>query len=171
MLKKINFKWPQLLTLLFASIMFLSFQIDGQKSASTKYKCMVQLTNYTGEGAYIIVSVLDGDNNYMKTLQVLGDDEEWYPDLPKWWRFYRNIQKPDIDGITGATIAGGERSIFVIEIEDDMINSGNQIRFETAVEDQQYHENDLQFQLTTTNVEGKFEGEGYIRYVRMIPQK
>lgn len=132
---------------------------------------MVQLVNYTGEGAYIIVSLLGNEDNYLKTLRVLGDDDEWYPDLKSWWHFYRDAKKPDIDGITGATIAGGERSIFVIEIEDAMLNSGKQIRFETAVEDQQYHEQDLQFPLTTENVKKKFEGTGYIRYVRMIPNK
>ena len=91
--------------------------------------------------------------------------------LPKWWKYYRAAQKPAIDGITGATIAGGERSVFVVEIEDSMLDAGNQIRFETAVEDQEYHEKDLQFPLTTENVKNKVEGNGYIRYERMIPYK
>ncbi|MCH2083821.1 MAG: DUF2271 domain-containing protein [Saprospiraceae bacterium] len=131
---------------------------------------MVQLVNYTGEGAYIIVSLLNENGEYMKTLQVLGDDEEWYPDLRQWWVYYRE-DKVNIDGITGATIGGGERSVFVIEIEDELLDAGNQLRFETAVEDQKYHTQDLQIPLTTNNTKGKFEGNGYIRYVRMVPNK
>lgn len=144
--------------------------VSKEKSTSTKYKCMVQLVNYTGEGAYIIVSLLNENGEYMKTLQVLGDDEEWYPDLRQWWVYYRE-DKVNIDGITGATIGGGERSVFVIEIEDELLDAGNQLRFETAVEDQKYHTQDLQIPLTTNNTKGKFEGNGYIRYVRMVPNK
>ena len=130
---------------------------------------MVQLTNYTGEGAYIVVSALDKEGNYLTTLRVLGDDEEWYPDLTAWWDYYTKKQKPNVDGITGATIGGGERSIFVLEIDEQLIDANNQLRFETAVEDQKYIETDLQVPLTKASLSGKFEGSGYIRYVRMIP--
>ncbi|MEM9822242.1 MAG: DUF2271 domain-containing protein [Bacteroidota bacterium] len=164
-------KYVKLIGLSFGIFILSSFVFKQTEEATTKYKCMVQLVNYTGEGAYIMVSLLDNNGKYLKTLQVLGDDEEWYPDLPKWWKFHRDNDKPKIDAITGATIAGGERSIFVLEIEDALLDSGNQLRFETAVEDQDYHEKDLQIPLTTKNVKGKFEGSGYIRYVRMIPNR
>ncbi|GLR16042.1 hypothetical protein GCM10007940_06570 [Portibacter lacus] len=138
---------------------------------SQKYKCMIQLTNYTGEGAYIVVSVLDKDKNYLKTLHVLGDDKEWYPDIPAWWQFHSSDRQTPIDGITGATIAGGERSIFPLEIDNSLVDSGNFLRFETSVEHQDYHEEDLQLPLTTETLSGKFEGKGYIRYVRLIANK
>ena len=50
-------------------------------SSSKTYKCMVQMTNYSGAGAYIIISLLDKDGDYIKTLQVIGDDQEWYSDI------------------------------------------------------------------------------------------
>ena len=162
-------RFQKYLLISFAFILSCSFLWQTQHSDTKKYKCMVQLTNYEGEGAYIIVSVLDSDNNYLRTLRVLGDDDEWYPDLPSWWDFHEENDKPDIDGITGATIAGGERSVFVLNISDDLIDSGNTLRFETAVEHQKYVEEDLQVPLTTTTLSGKFEGTEYIRYVRMIP--
>lgn len=138
-------------------------------NTKSRVKCMVQLTNYSGEGAYIVVSVLDPDGNYLDTLHVLGDDDEWYRDLTSWWTYFESIGTPKIDAITGATISGGERSIFVIDIEETMIDKGNLLRFETAVEDQKYHETDLQIPLTSENLKGSFDGTGYIRYVRMIP--
>jgi len=130
---------------------------------------MVQMVNYSGEGAYIVVSVVDADGKYLKTLRVLGDDADWYPDLPSWWDFYQTDKTPSIDGITGATVAGGERSIFVLEIEDDLVDSGNSLRFETAVEHQKYVEQDLQVPLTAASLKGKFDGTEYIRYIRLIP--
>ncbi len=131
------------------------------------YKCMVQLINYTGEGAYIIVSLLDGDDNYKQTLKVLGEDEEWYPDLTEWYEFYKN--DTEIDGITGATIAGGERSIFSFEIDPaEMDYPTNKIRFETAVEDQDYHLNDVLLEIDMQSLTGKHDGSGYIRYVKIL---
>lgn len=136
---------------------------------SSKYKCMIQLKNYDGEGAYVVVSLLDKEGNYVETLQVLGDDDEWYHEVYDWWDFYGK-RRPNIDAITGATISGGQRAIKVIEIDNDKIDAGYKIRFETAVEDQEYYVDDVEFDLTSENVKNKFEGKGFIRYVRMIPQ-
>jgi len=136
--------------------------------SSTTYKCMIQMTNYTGEGAYVVISLLNPDGSYNKTLYVQGDDDEWYHDISSWWSYYGKVRN-DIDAITGETIAGGARSIQVLEIDNNKIDTGYKIRFETAVEDQQYYTADVEFELTTASVKSKQEGSGYIRYVRMIP--
>lgn len=135
---------------------------------ATKYKCMVQLTNYTGEGAYVVISLIDPQGQYEKTLYVQGDDAEWYNDLTSWFDFYGK-KRNNIDAITGATVAGGQRAIHVLEIEDSKIDSGYSIRFESAVEDQEYYEQDVQFELTSETVKSKVEGKGFIRYIRMMP--
>ncbi|MBJ2176143.1 DUF2271 domain-containing protein [Aureibaculum sp. A20] len=137
---------------------------------STSYKCMIQLINYDGEGAYIAVSLLDAQGNYVETLNVIGDDNEWYHDLTNWWNYFENTTNT-IDAITGATISGGERTIKVIKIDDDLLNKGYKIRFETAVEDQKYVADDVTFELTSESVKSKVDGTGYIRYIRMLPQK
>ncbi|MEN0005747.1 MAG: DUF2271 domain-containing protein [Bacteroidota bacterium] len=134
---------------------------------SNKYKCMVQLVNYTGEGAYIIVSVLDENSNYLKTLRVFGDDEEWYPDLKEWYAFHESEKEP-IDGITGATIAGGERSLFAFEVDPKYMGKNYKLRFETAVEDQKYVIDDVNLSLTDQTLNGKHKGSGYIRYVKIL---
>jgi len=139
------------------------------KSETTKYKCMIQMKNYDGEGAYIVISLLNTQGKYEKTLFVQGDDEDWYHDITEWWQFHGKV-RTDIDAITGATISGGNRAINVIEIPNDKINSGYKIRFETAVEDQEYYADDVEFELTTESVKSKTEGNGFIRYIRMIPQ-
>ena len=138
-------------------------------SDSNKYKCMIQMTNYSGEGAYIVISLLSPEGEYIETLNVKGEDDEWYNTVESWWDFYGK-KRNDIDAITGATISGGERSISVIEIDSDKLDKGYKLRFESAVEDQEYYESDVEFDLTSENVKSKIEGKGFIRYVRMMPQ-
>ena len=75
-------------------------------------------------------------------------------------RHYRVVEflwkkRSDIDAITGATISGGKRSITVIEIDNDKIDQGYRIRFETAVEDQEYYKDDIEFELTSNSVRRK----------------
>lgn len=130
---------------------------------------MIQMKNYSGEGAYVIISLLNTKGAYVKTLYVQGADDEWYFDIKKWWGFYGK-KRTNIDAITGATISGGERTISVIDIPDDALNKGYKLRFETAVEDQKYHKDDVEFDLTSANVKAKIEGKGFIRYIRMMPQ-
>jgi hypothetical protein len=143
-----------------------SFKKDPAKSS---YKCMIQMKNYNGEGAYVIISLLNPNGSYEKTLYVQGADDEWYFDLKEWWEF-QGKKRTNIDAITGATISGGARTISIIDIPDDALNKGYKLRFETAVEDQEYYKDDVEFDITSENVKAKIEGKGFIRYIRMMPQ-
>ena len=131
------------------------------------FKCMIQMKNYSGKKAYIIISLIDNDGNYVKTLNVQGDDPEWYHEIPSWWKFYGK-KRNNIDAISGETIGGGERSINVIAIEKSKINSNYKIRFETAVEDKNYFEKDIEINLSEINSQTKYNGSGFIRYVRVL---
>ncbi|MUU79416.1 DUF2271 domain-containing protein [Winogradskyella endarachnes] len=151
------------------SILVLGLVSFTTFNESTKYKCMIQMTNYTGEGAYIVISLLNSEGEYVETLNVKGDDDEWYNTVESWWQFYGK-RRPNIDAITGATISGGERAITVIEIDDNKLDKGYKLRFETAVEDQEYYESDVELELTSANVKSKVEGTGFIRYIRLMAQ-
>ncbi len=143
-------------------VLFSTVTLNAQ---TARYKCMVQMTNYVGEGAYIVVSLIDSKGAYEKTLSVMGSDKEWYPDLKEWYKAYK--KKPtNISAITGASVAGGDRSVVTLELETAKINAGYTLRFETAVEDKQYHVKDLEVPLTTEGLAGKKDGTNYIRYVR-----
>jgi hypothetical protein len=163
-------KKTQLTTIapLLVLIVFLLFGFTIKTPAST-YKCMIQMTNYTGEGAYIIISLINPEGDYEKTLYVQGDDDEWYSDITEWWNF-QGKKRVNVDAVTGATISGGERTINVIEIENNKIDKGYKIRFESAVEDQDYYSSDVEFELTSASVKSKVEGLGFIRYIRLMPQ-
>ena len=141
-----------------------SYASMAQKA--TKYKCMLQMTNYMGEGAYIVVSLVDAKGAYEKTLYIMGSDKKWYPDFKEWHKFFK--KKPtNISAITGASVTGGDRSVTTFEIEDSKINKGYTLRFESAVEDKKYYVKDLEVPLTTEGIAAKTEGTGYIRYVRL----
>jgi hypothetical protein len=149
--------------LAFVLLSLISFQADAQTS---KYKCMLQMSNYVGEGAYIVVSLVNPKGEYEKTLYVMGDDKKWYKSLKEWHKFYS--KKPtDISATTGASVTGGDRSITTFEIDDSKINKGYKLRFESSVEDQKYYTADLELPLTTASMADKTEGKGYIRYVRL----
>ena len=146
-----------------AFIFLISFQATAQ---SSKYKCMLQMSNYVGEGAYVVVSLINAKGEYEKTLYVMGDDKKWYNSLKEWNKF--QTKKPsNISAITGASVTGGDRSITTIEIDNAKMNSGYKLRFESAVEDQKYHVSDVEIPLTTAGIAEKTEGKGYIRYVRL----
>ncbi|WP_299249150.1 DUF2271 domain-containing protein [uncultured Lacinutrix sp.] len=155
-------------TLLVLGVLAISTLSFTTVTESTSYKCMIQMINYSGESAYAVISLINPEGEYEKTLYVQGDDEEWYHDISEWWKFYGK-KRTEIDAITGATIAGGARSISVIDIEDSKIDAGYSIRFETAVEDQEYYTKDVEFPLTSESVKSKKEGSGFIRYVRLMP--
>jgi hypothetical protein len=156
---------------LFSLSIFISFVLLAFTNPveTTNVKCMIQMINYTGEGAYIIISLINPKGDYEETLYVQGKDSEWYSEIPEWWKFYGK-RRLEIDAISGATISGGGRTISVLKIPSDKIDAGYSIRFETAVEDQEYYTDDVQFKLTSESVKSKVEGKGFIRYVRMIPQ-
>jgi len=152
-----------ILPLLFLSLTLSSFT----NPEPLNYKCMIQMTNYSGEGAYVVISLMSPEGEYVKTLYVQGEDSEWYHDIPEWWKFYGK-KRTNIDAITGETIAGGERSLCVLELNSEYMDQGYTLRFETAVEDQEYHKADLEIVLNQDNLKMKHEGSGFIRYVRMI---
>ncbi len=138
--------------------------IAASAQGTAKYKCMIQMNSYLGEGAYIVVSLVKGDT-YEKTLYVLGPDKKWYPDWKEWHKAYK--KKPtNISAITGASVAGGDRSVVTLELDKAKINAGYKLRFESAVEDKPYHVKDVEIPLTTEALAAKTDGTGYIRYVR-----
>src|SRR4051812_21746523 len=128
-------------------ILTLNLMLYSVAHAQTeKYKCMVQMSNYPGEGAYIIASLINPKGQYEQTLYVFGRDKKWYPDLAEWWKFQKP-RKQSLSAVTGASISGGERSVNVIDIDPSKIDAGYTIRFETAVENQKYNVKDIEVPL------------------------
>lgn len=137
---------------------------------STKYKCMIQMNSYIGEEAYVVASVVDKNGKYVKTLYLLGKDQKWYPDW-KTWHAAHKTKLNAFSAVTGASVAGGDRSVITVEIDNNLINKDYKLRFESAVEDKGYHVNDLEFALTSEKLLEKNTGKGFINFVRFSPAK
>lgn len=154
-------------TVILIVLMAFAKPLTGLAQTTAKYKCMLQMTNYVGEGAYVVISLINSKGAYEKTLYVMGPDKQWYKTLKEWNKFY--LKQPKVSAVTGASVTGGDRSVNVIEIDKSKINTGYKLRFESAVEDKNYHVKDLEIPLTTEALAAKSEGTGYIRYVRFSP--
>jgi len=151
-----------------SALLILAFIIIGHTTfaQTTKYKCMVQMNSYIGDGAYIVISLIDAKGAYEKTLYVMGSDKKWYKTLKEWNTQFNLKNKPNLSAITGASVTGGDRSVNVIELENSKINAGYKLRFESAVEDKGYNVKDLEIPLTTETLAAKSDGTGFVRYVR-----
>ena len=150
------------------SIFFIGTTLSFTKPATKlNFKCLVQLTNYTGEGAYVVVSLVDSKGKYIKTLQVYGKEKRWWDDLTSWYK-YLTTSKENVDAVSGASITAGDRKVFNLSLEDTYFNTNYKLRFETAVENQDYKEKDAEIELTDSNIGKNVNGIKYVRYVKLI---
>ncbi|WP_159633711.1 DUF2271 domain-containing protein [Sphingobacterium composti Ten et al. 2007 non Yoo et al. 2007] len=149
--------------------LFAVFFSSSAFAQTTKYKCMIQMQNYSGKEAYVIISLINPKGEYEKTLGVLGPDQEWYNTLPEWDKF-RVKKKEKLNAITGASIAGGARATRVIEFDTAKLGKGYKLHFESSVEIQKYYVKDVEVPLTPEALDNKAgaKGTGYIRLVRFI---
>ena len=145
---------------------FVFLFIANASAQTSKYKCLVQMNSYRGEAAYVIISLINPQGAYDKTLYVMGNDKQWYNTLKEWHK-YQTKTKAKISAITGASVAGGDRAVHVIELEDAKINKGYKLRFESAVEEQKYHVTDAEIPLTTEGLAERATGTGYVRFVKL----
>lgn len=131
-----------------------------------KYKCLLQTTNYKGLEAYIVVSLVNPSGQYEKTLYVMGPDKQWYNGFKEWHK-QQSKKNEKLNAITGASVAAGDRSITSFVLDESKLDKGYTLRFESSVEDQQYHVTDVEIPFTTAALTQKTEGSGYIRYVKL----
>lgn len=162
---KFDFRKTRKLFVALLATTFLTTALLPISATAAEAKVMVQLNGYEGHEAYFALYLIDPDGRYNQTLWVSGDDKKYHPDLPRWWKYLsRNPQ--DIDAITGASTAGGDRSTFKVEIADELIDAGYSLRVETAVEDAEAFTKDVEAELSTANVGEKVPGTGYVRFIR-----
>ncbi len=150
-----------ILTALFA-VLFSSASF----AQTSKYKCMIQMNSYEGEAAYVVISLVNPQGVYEKTVFVLGPDKQWYNTVKDWYKF-ESKAKSKLSAITGASVSGGDRAMKTIEIDDSKMNKGYKLRFDSAVEEKDYHVGDVEIPLTTEAIAERANGKGYLRFVKL----
>lgn len=126
---------------------------------------LVQLNDYEGDEAYFSLYLVGPDNRFVRTLWVSGDEERWYADQPRWWKYVGRAQE-DLSAVTGASTAPGDRSVIRIELEPEVLDAGYSVRVDTSVEDQSNFPTDVETVLTSEAHGDKIPGTGYVRYLR-----
>ena len=157
---------------IFLTTLFL-FYPNNEEMVSLK--CMVEMTDYRGQGAYFTISVVDNKESYLKTVYVLGTDKTWFSEMKSFWKhlkinnlFLDNEFYPIIEGISGPTISGGETRILLLKIPKSLYNKNNRLRFETAVEDKGYYTDDVNIALNNDGMNKVYDGTGFINNIKFI---
>ncbi len=121
-----------------------------------------QLSNYGGDGAYLALYLTDADGQYHGTLWIAGEKSKYYKHLRDWARGSGQRQA-EYDGLTGASVTSGRTLNVTLELDDALIDSGYQVRVDTAVEDMRDNRADVVAPLTTEGSGKSVSGRGYVQ--------
>lgn len=134
-------------------------------AAAKESTFLVQLNDYDGHEAYFSLYLVDPQGKYVRTLYVSGDEERWYPDQPRWWKYVGRAAE-DVSAVAGASTAPGDRSVIRIDLEEEVLDAGYSVRVDTSVEDQNNFPTDVETPLSAELQRDKIPGTGYVRYLR-----
>jgi hypothetical protein len=73
------------------------------------------------------------------------------------------MDRAEYDGLTGASITSGRTLKMTLNLDDSLIDSGHQVRVDTAVEDMRDNRADVVTPLTTEGAGKAVSGRGYVK--------
>ncbi|MBO1520462.1 DUF2271 domain-containing protein [Oceanisphaera pacifica] len=146
-----------LFTLGLATLMALPAYAQAREVTFT-----TQLKNYGGDGAYLALYLTDTNGQYQGTLWISGEKSKYYKHLRDWARG-SGLNQAEYDGLTGASVTSGRALKVTLELEDALIDSGYQVRVDTAVEDMRDNRSDVVVPLTTEDSGKTVSGRGYVQ--------
>ncbi len=121
-----------------------------------------ELNNYGGDGAYMALYLVDANGKYQRTLSLSGEKSKYYKHLADWARGSR-LRSSEYDGVVGASVLSGKTMNVTVDIADELIDAGYEVRVDTAVEDMRDNRADVSAPLTTDGVGKSFSGRGYVK--------
>ncbi|WP_205340367.1 DUF2271 domain-containing protein [Denitrificimonas caeni] len=121
-----------------------------------------ELKNYGGDGAYLALYLVDANGKYQRTLWLSGKKSKYYKHLADWARG-SGLRSSEYDGVTGASVLSGQALNVTVDIADELIDAGYEVRVDTAVEDMRDNRADVSAPLTTDGVGKSFPGRGYVQ--------
>ncbi|RQH07153.1 DUF2271 domain-containing protein [Paraburkholderia dinghuensis] len=123
-----------------------------------------QLSNYGGDGAYVVTYVTDRAGRYKGTLWMAGDKAKYYKHLRDWYRMSGGGAK--VDGITGASVGAGKTLRVTVDIADALIDAGYEVHIDTAAEKMSENPSEVVVPLTTSGTAKPFKGRGFVKSFR-----
>ena len=119
------------------------------------------LKAYGGDGAYVVLYIVDSAGAYQGTLWMAGGKAKYYHHLSDWERASGG-STAEIDGITGASVGAGKTLKITLDLADTLIDGGFELRIDTAVEDMRDNPSDVVAPLTTAGNGKPVAGRGYV---------
>lgn len=119
-----------------------------------------QLVRYSGNSAYVAVYLTDQAGAYKQTLWVSGRKTRYLGALRGWVQGASQDASLTLDGISGASVGGGETLTVHANLADTLLDAGYQIHVDTAVENGGEYTNDAVIGLSSTPA--TVDGTGYI---------
>lgn len=123
------------------------------------------LVQYSGHSAYLAVYLTNPDGSYNSTLWVSGQKSKYYGDLRGWARGASSAGSLNLDGITGASVGGGQTLTVHANLADTLLDAGYQIHVDTAVENGGQYADDAVIALTSTPATAT--GTGYVNTIAL----
>lgn len=119
-----------------------------------------QLMNYSGNAAYLAVYLTKADGTYQQTLWLAGQKQRYFGALRGWVKAISNESSISIDGITGASVGGGQTLTVKADLADNLIDAGYVIHVDTAIQDGGQYADDATIPLNSAG--GTADGTGYV---------
>lgn len=131
------------------------------QASAREINLVTKLKNYGGDGAYLAIYLTNAEGQYQQTLWIAGQKAKYYKHLSGWARG-SGLRTNEYDGLTGASVVGGKTLKITLDLADRYIDSGFQIRVDSAVEDMRDNRNDVVVPLTSAGMTKPVTGRGYI---------
>jgi hypothetical protein len=144
-----------------ALLMLASALVAPSIATAADVTLTTTLVQYSGHAAYLAVYLANPDGSYHSTLWVAGQKSKYYGDLRGWARAASTGGSLNLDGITGASVGGGETLTVHASLADTLVDAGYTIHVDTAVEKGGEYADDAVIPLTSAPATAA--GRGYVQ--------
>lgn len=120
------------------------------------------LSNYGGNGAYLAIYLTDAQGKLHSTLHLAAPKAKYHKHLSSWSRGPAAARRT-VDGVTGASVGSGRTLKVSVDVADALIDTGYQIRVDSAVENGRDNASEVISPLGRTAVGAPVVGKGYVK--------
>ena len=121
----------------------------------------VKMVRFGGYPAYVAVYITNPDGSYNSTLWVSGGKMKYLGALRQWAKGASAVGV-NIDGISGASVGGGQTLTVKASIADALIDAGYEVHVDTAIENGGQFSSDAVAPLTNSASDQPVDGTGYV---------
>ena len=109
-----------------AALLLCTAHVAPASAIAREVTIDAKLVNYSGNAAYLSVYLTKPDGSYDSTLWVSGTKQRYLGELSGWVSAMRGagVSTLNLDGITGASVGGGQTLTVKADLADALIDAG-----------------------------------------------